>query len=87
MIQQALSAYPAAELLDRAQQEAEIAEANQSSLGILTALFALSVLVGILGVGNTFTLAIVDRIREVGCCERWDDQASDPGHDPVGRPS
>lgn len=63
---EALEAYPAAVLLDRGQQQAEIADANSGALGILTALFSLSLVVAVLGVANTLTLAVVERVREVG---------------------
>jgi putative ABC transport system permease protein len=61
-----LGAYPAAMLLDRSQQQAEIAAANSDALGILTALFALSLGVAVLGVTNTLTLAVIERVREIG---------------------
>lgn len=62
----ALDEHPAVSLLSREQLAAETAEANDSTLGIITALFSLSLVVGVLGVVNTLTLAIVERIRELG---------------------
>jgi putative ABC transport system permease protein len=55
-----------AELLSRDELAAEMVEANDSTLGILTALFALSLGVGGLGVVNTLTLVVHERIREIG---------------------
>jgi putative ABC transport system permease protein len=55
-----------AELLSRDQLAAEMVEANDSTLGILTALFALSLVIGGLGVVNTLTLVVHERIREIG---------------------
>jgi putative ABC transport system permease protein len=45
--------------------EANVAE-NESYLGILSAMFALSLAVGVLGVVNLLMLAVYDRIREIG---------------------
>lgn len=58
--------YPATQVLDRAEKEAAMAEGNSSALGILTALLSLAVLVGVLGVLNTLSLAVIERIREFG---------------------
>jgi putative ABC transport system permease protein len=55
-----------AELLSRDELAAEMIEANDSTLGILTALFALSLVIGGLGVVNTLTLVVHERIREIG---------------------
>lgn len=53
-------------LTSRDELAAQMAEENRTSLGIITALFALSLVVGVLGVVNTLTLAVHDRIREIG---------------------
>jgi putative ABC transport system permease protein len=53
-------------VMSRAELAEAIAEENESYLGILTAMFALSLTVGVLGVVNTLTLAVYDRIREIG---------------------
>lgn len=58
--------YPETRVLDRAAQEAQVADANQSTFGILAALLSLSVLIGVLGVLNTLNLAVVERTRELG---------------------
>jgi putative ABC transport system permease protein len=55
-----------AELLSRDELAAEMVEANDSTLGILTALFALSLVIGGLGVVNTLTLVVHERVREIG---------------------
>ncbi|HEX6326150.1 MAG TPA: FtsX-like permease family protein [Jiangellaceae bacterium] len=60
-----LAPYPAATLLSREEQADEVADANDSTLGILTALFSLSLVVAILGVVNTLTLAVAERTREL----------------------
>jgi putative ABC transport system permease protein len=57
---------PATDVMSRAELAEQIAAENESYLGILTAMFALSLAVGVLGVVNTFTLAVYDRIREIG---------------------
>lgn len=66
LLDETLDAYPAVSLLDRDALAAETAEANDSTLGIITALFSQSLVVGVLGVVNTLTLAIVERVREIG---------------------
>jgi putative ABC transport system permease protein len=60
-----LAQYPAAALLSRDEQAAEVTDANDSTLGILTALFSLSLVVAVLGVVNTLTLAVAERVREL----------------------
>jgi putative ABC transport system permease protein len=57
---------PATDVMSRSELAGTIAEENESYLGILTAMFALSLAVGVLGVVNTLTLAVHDRIRELG---------------------
>jgi putative ABC transport system permease protein len=57
---------PATDVMSRAELAETIAGENESYLGILTAMFALSLAVGVLGVVNTLTLAVYDRIREIG---------------------
>jgi putative ABC transport system permease protein len=57
---------PATRVMSRAELAEQIAEENASYFGILTAMFALSLAVGVLGVVNTLTLAVYDRIREIG---------------------
>jgi putative ABC transport system permease protein len=57
---------PATDVMSRAELAEAIADENESYLGILTAMFALSLAVGMLGVVNTLTLAVHDRIREIG---------------------
>jgi putative ABC transport system permease protein len=57
---------PTIDVMSRAELAEAIADENESYLGILTAMFALSLAVGMLGVVNTLTLAIYDRIREIG---------------------
>lgn len=57
---------PGADVSTRAELAEQIASESASYLGILTALFALSLVVGVLGVVNTLTLAVYDRVREIG---------------------
>ena len=57
---------PATDVMSRAELAETIAGENESYLGILTAMFGLSLVVGVLGVVNTLTLAVYDRIREIG---------------------
>lgn len=65
-LESTVGAFPAADVLSRGQQAAQAGEANENTLGIITALFALSLIVGVLGVVNTLTLAIIERLRELG---------------------
>lgn len=65
-LQQVVDDAPSVSLLSRDEQALETADANESSLGILTALFALSLPIGILGVVNTLSLAVIERTRELG---------------------
>jgi putative ABC transport system permease protein len=57
---------PTTDVKSRAELAEAIAADNERYLGILTAMFALSLAVGVLGVVNTLTLAVYDRIREIG---------------------
>jgi putative ABC transport system permease protein len=57
---------PATDVMSRTELAAAIADENESYLGILTAMFGLSLAVGMLGIVNTLTLAVYDRIREIG---------------------
>jgi putative ABC transport system permease protein len=57
---------PTTDVMSRAELAEAIADENESYLGILTAMFGLSLAVGMLGVVNTLTLAVYDRIREIG---------------------
>jgi putative ABC transport system permease protein len=59
-------AVPATDVMSRTELAEAIADENESYLGILTAMFALSLAVGMLGVVNTLTLAVYDRTREIG---------------------
>lgn len=57
---------PATDVMSRDELAEAITGENESYLGILTAMFGLSLAVGVLGVVNTLTLAVYDRIREIG---------------------
>ena len=65
-VEQVVAAEPTATLLSRDEQVAQTSEANESSLGILTALFSLSLVIGVIGVVNTLSLAVIERVRELG---------------------
>jgi putative ABC transport system permease protein len=65
-LEHVVSREPSVTLLSRADQVAQMRDANESSLGILTALFSLSLVIGVLGVVNTLSLAVVERKRELG---------------------
>jgi putative ABC transport system permease protein len=66
MLERIVEDVPATEVMSRAELAERIGEENESYLGILTAMFALSLVVGVVGVVNTMTLAVYDRIREIG---------------------
>jgi putative ABC transport system permease protein len=57
---------PTTDVMSRTELAEAIADENESYLGILTAMFGLSLVVGVLGVVNTLTLAVYDRVREIG---------------------
>lgn len=65
-LEQVVAQEPSVTLLSRDDQIAQTQDANDSSLGILTALFSLSLVIGVIGVVNTLSLAVVERIRELG---------------------
>jgi putative ABC transport system permease protein len=65
-IEQIVAAEPSATVLSRDDLVEQTRETNESSLGILTALFSLSLVVGVVGVVNTLSLAVVERVRELG---------------------
>lgn len=54
------------EVLDRAALAAELADANGGFFRLLAAALSLAVVVGLLGVVNTLTLAVLERSRELG---------------------
>ena len=57
---------PATDVTSRDEQAAQMSDENEGSLGILTALFGLSLVVGGLGIANTLTLVVHERLRELG---------------------
>jgi len=66
VLEQVVAQEPSATLLSRDEQIAQTQDANDGSLGILTAMFSLSLVIGVIGVVNTLSLAVVERIRELG---------------------
>ncbi len=57
--------YPPVEVLTHEELATQQVEAEEASLGILTALLSLSVLIGVLGIVNTLALGVVERQREL----------------------
>lgn len=58
--------YPPVEVLTHEELATQQVEAEEASLGILTALLSLTVLIGVLGIVNTLALGVVERHRELG---------------------
>ena len=65
-LEQVVAQEPSVTLLSRDEQIAQTQDVNDGSLGILTALFSLSLVIGVVGVVNTLSLAVVERRRELG---------------------
>lgn len=57
---------PSAQVLDRAEFLDQVSGIIDQFLGVIYALLALAVLIALLGVGNTLSLAIYERTREIG---------------------
>lgn len=66
VIREIAATEPSVTVLSLDEQIAQTTDANESSLGILTALFSLSLVIGVIGVVNTLSLAVVERVRELG---------------------
>lgn len=61
-----LDAYPIADVSDPAELRADAEAAVDQVLGLMSALLALAVLVALIGIANTLTLATFERTRELG---------------------
>ena len=58
--------YPTVDVLDRDEFREEVSSTIDQFLAVITALLALAVLIALLGVANTLSLAIFERTREIG---------------------
>jgi putative ABC transport system permease protein len=58
--------YPGAKVLDQTEYKAEMTAGLDQMLGLVYTLLALSVVIALLGIGNTLALSILERIRELG---------------------
>jgi putative ABC transport system permease protein len=65
-VEEKASTYPGAKVVDQNEyKEQQLAEVDQI-LGLVYALLALSILIALLGIGNTLALSILERTRELG---------------------
>jgi putative ABC transport system permease protein len=58
--------YPGAQVLDQNQFKAQTARPVDQLLGLVYVLLLLSVIIALLGIGNTLNLSILERTRELG---------------------
>jgi len=58
--------FPTARVMDQAQLKAEQARQIDQLMGLMTALLALAVVIGLVGIANTLSLSILERTRELG---------------------
>ncbi|MFF3112201.1 FtsX-like permease family protein [Kitasatospora sp. NPDC057904] len=65
-VQQALVPYGGPQVQDRAEYAASAAAGVDTMLSVVYALLALAVLIALLGIANTLTLAVHERTRELG---------------------
>ncbi|MFE2409139.1 FtsX-like permease family protein [Kitasatospora sp. NPDC059408] len=65
-VQQALVPYGGPQVQDRAEYAASAASGVDTMLSVVYALLALAVLIALLGIANTLTLAVHERTRELG---------------------
>jgi putative ABC transport system permease protein len=65
-VEREASAYPGAKVLDQTEYKEEQLAFVDQILGLVYALLALAILIALLGIGNTLTLSIIERTRELG---------------------
>lgn len=65
-VERATADYPGTDVLDQDQYKADQMQIVDQLLGLVYALLALAILIALLGIGNTLTLSIVERTRELG---------------------
>jgi putative ABC transport system permease protein len=53
-------------VMDRAEMRQSVVDDFNAMLGIVYALLALAILIALIGIGNTVSLAVVERTRELG---------------------
>jgi putative ABC transport system permease protein len=58
--------YPGSKVLDQTEYKAEQLRFVDTMLGLVYALLGLAILIGLLGIGNTLALSILERTRELG---------------------
>jgi putative ABC transport system permease protein len=59
-------AYPTAKVMDTAQYEADQAGQINLILNLIYAMLGLAIVIAVMGIGNTLSLSIVERTRELG---------------------
>jgi putative ABC transport system permease protein len=62
----ATSSYGNVDVMDRAEMRQSVVDDFNAMLGIVYALLALAILIALIGIGNTVSLAVVERTRELG---------------------
>jgi putative ABC transport system permease protein len=60
------TSYPNIEVMDREELRQSVVDDFNSMLGLVYALLALAILIALIGIGNTVSLAVVERTRELG---------------------
>ena len=65
-VKQVAHQYPGVSVMDQSAVKAQQAAAVNQLLALVYALLGLAVIIGVLGIGNTIALSIVERTREVG---------------------
>jgi putative ABC transport system permease protein len=65
-LQAALADYPTVRLLDQTEIRAQLSSQVDTALALTFALLLLSILVALLGIANTLSLSIFERVREFG---------------------
>ena len=60
------TAYGNVQVMDRAEMRQSVVDEFNAMLGIVYGLLALAILIALIGIGNTVSLAVVERTRELG---------------------
>jgi putative ABC transport system permease protein len=65
-VESVADAYPTAKVMDTAQYEADQAGQINLILNLIYAMLGLAIVIAVMGIGNTLSLSIVERTRELG---------------------
>ena len=58
--------YGTVDVMDRAETKQSVVDGFNAALGVVFALLALAIIIALIGIGNTVSLAVVERTRELG---------------------